>query len=169
MAAMLGVAMWAMPAALPAQGMKPDARPKADAAPKADARSIERGRYIARIGGCNDCHTPGYAASGGKVPEKDWLVGDQLGWRGGWGTTYPANLRLYMQTVSEDEWVKAAKTKELRPPMPWFALRDMTEQDLRAFYRFTRSLGPAGQPAPAYVPPGQEPKGPYVQFPAPPK
>ncbi len=44
-----------------------------------------------------------------------------------------------------------------------------SEDDLRAFYRFVRKLGPAGGPAPAYVPPGQEPKGPFVQFPAAPK
>ena len=42
---------------------------------KADAQSIARGRYIAKIAGCNDCHTAGYALSGGKVPEKDWLHG----------------------------------------------------------------------------------------------
>lgn len=29
------------------------------------------------------------------------------------------NLRLYMQTVSESQWLKFAKTAELRPPMPW--------------------------------------------------
>jgi hypothetical protein len=49
--------------------------------------------------------------------------------------------------------------------MPWFALHDMSAQDLRALYRFVKSLGPAGGPAPAFVPPGQEPKGPYVRFP----
>ena len=61
----------------------------ADAAKPADGASIARGRYIAKISGCNDCHTAGYAMSGGKVPEKDWLMGDALGWRGDWGTTYP--------------------------------------------------------------------------------
>ena len=134
-----------------------------------DAQAIARGKYIAKIAGCNDCHTPGYAQSGGKVPEKDWLTGDALGWRGEWGTTYAANLRMYMQNRSEAEWVKTAKSVQLRPPMPWFALHDMTEDDLRAFYRFVRKLGPAGQPAPAYVPPGQDPKEPFVQFPAAPK
>jgi hypothetical protein len=74
-----------------------------------------------------------------------------------------------MQKLSEDEWLKVAKTAEYRPPMPWFALHDMTREDLRAIYRFTRSLGSAGEPAPAYVPPGQEPKQPFVQFPQPPK
>ena len=135
----------------------------------ADAQSIERGRYIARIAGCNDCHTAGYPESGGNLPEKQWLTGDRVGWRGPWGTTYPANLRLYMQTVSEEQWVKVAHTAQFRPPMPWFALRDMSSQDLRALYRFIRHLGPAGEAAPAYVPPDQVPKGPVVQFPAPPK
>ena len=33
-------------------------------------------------------------------------------WRGPWGTTYPVNLRLYMQTISEKEWVAKAKYAE---------------------------------------------------------
>ena len=139
-------------------------------APKAaDSKSLERGRYLVKIAGCNDCHTPGYMQTAGKVPEKEWLTGAQLGWRGPWGTTYASNLRLYMQKLTEDEWVKAAKNLQFRPPMPWFALHDMTVEDLRAIYRLARYLGPAGEPAPAFVPPGQEPKGPFVTFPQPPK
>lgn len=134
----------------------------------ADRASIERGRYLVRIAGCNDCHTPGYAPSGGKVPESQWLVGDQVGWRGPWGTTYASNLRLAMSKLTEQEWVKLARTAEYRPPMPWFSLHAMTEQDLRALYRFVRALGPAGDPAPAYLPPGQAPTGPAVTFPLPP-
>ena len=45
----------------------------------------------------------------------------------------------------------------------------MTASDLRAMYRYLRYLGPAGKPAPAYVPPGQKAAGPVVTFPAPPK
>ncbi|HYH40515.1 MAG TPA: cytochrome C [Burkholderiales bacterium] len=134
---------------------------------KADPKQIQRGRYLAKIAGCNDCHTAGYAMSGGKVPEAQWLVGDKLGWRGPWGTTYAINLRLYMKDMTEAQWVRKAKTVETRPPMPWFALHDMSEQDLKAIYHFTKSLGPAGEPAPQFVPPGKEPQGPYVQFPAP--
>ncbi len=59
----------------------------------------ERGRYLVRIAGCNDCHTPGYAESGGLLPEARWLVGDKLGWHGPWGTTYPTNLRLFAQSI----------------------------------------------------------------------
>lgn len=135
---------------------------------KADPQ-VNRGRYLIKIGGCNDCHTPNYPASGGKVPEAQWLTGDALGWNGPWGTTYATNLRLYMQDLTEEQWVKKAKALAARPPMPWFNVRAMSAGDLRAMYRYVRYLGPAGQPAPAYVPPGQEPKGPAVRFPAPPK
>jgi mono/diheme cytochrome c family protein len=130
---------------------------------------VQRGRYLVQIAGCNDCHTANYAMTGGKVPEKDWLTGDALGWRGPWGTTYATNLRLYMQERTEEQWIKTAKTLKTRPPMPWFNLHDMTTRDLGAIYRFIRDLGPAGKPAPAYVAPDQTPSGPYVQFPAPPK
>jgi hypothetical protein len=135
----------------------------------AASKSVERGRYLVKIAGCNDCHTFGYAETGGRVPEKEWLTGSQVGWRGPWGTTYPTNLRLFFQSFSEKQWVTIAKTAKFRPPMPWFALHDMTAEDLRAIYRFIRYLGPGGKPAPAFVPPGQEPKGPYVLFPPPPK
>jgi mono/diheme cytochrome c family protein len=135
------------------------------AGPAPDAAMIERGRYIARIAGCNDCHTPNYAISGGAVPEQQWLTGDRLGWQGQWGTTYPSNLRLALARLSEDDWVRNARTLSYRPPMPWFALRDMDETDLRAFYRFVRALGPTGEPAPAYLPPGAQPQGLAIVFP----
>ncbi len=135
----------------------------------ADAKSVERGRYLVKIAGCNDCHTAGYAATAGNVPERAWLMGDQLGWRGPWGTTYPRNLRIFMGAISEEQWVKVAHTAQFRPPMPWFALRDMSESDLRAIYRFVKYLGPAGEQAPSYVPPDREPMGPVVLFPQPPK
>ena len=130
------------------------------------APSAERGRYLVQIGACNDCHTPGYAVKGGQVDERLWLTGDELGWRGAWGTTYATNLRLYFITLSEDEWVQRAATLNARPPMPWFNVRAMSEQDLRSVYRYVRALGPAGSAAPAYVPPDREPNGPVVAFPA---
>lgn len=125
---------------------------------------IARGKYLVSITGCNDCHTPGYPQAGGKVPVGQWLVGDKIGFKGPWGTTYPANLRLFFQRLSEADWVKWAKTTQTRPPMPWFALRDMNERDLKSMYRFVRSLGATGEPAPSYVPPGQEPDTPYFIF-----
>lgn len=85
-----------------------------NAAPS-EVGQTERGKYVIVITGCNDCHTPGYAESGGKVPVERWLTGDRLGYRGPWGTTYPNNLRLYFQELSEDEWVDRAKGLRTRP------------------------------------------------------
>jgi mono/diheme cytochrome c family protein len=140
-----------------------------DISAPSNSAMIERGRYLVKITGCNDCHTPSYAQSGGEVTEEQWLIGDPLGWSGPWGTTYASNLRLFMQTLTEDQWVQTARTAQYRPPMPWPALHAMTEDDLRALYQFIRNLGPAGEPAPAYVAPGQTPAGPVVVFPPPPK
>lgn len=129
---------------------------------------IQRGRYLAQVASCNDCHTPGYFMSGGQVPETLWLTGDNFGWRGPWGTTYGSNLRLYLQNLSEEEWIRDARTLRRRPPMPWFNLNIMEEDDLRALYHYIRSLGEPGRPAPAYVPPDQEPATAYARFPSPP-
>jgi len=126
--------------------------------------SIERGRYLSTLSGCNDCHTSGFAQSNGKVPEHDWLKGDSVGFRGPWGTTYPINLRLYFAGISEDQWVTLARSFQSRPPMPSYVLNMMEENDLRSIYQFITSLGKAGIPAPGYVSPDQEPNSLYIVF-----
>ena len=70
--------------------------------------------------------------------------------------------------MTEAQWMARVRS-ELRPPMPWFNVRDMSDGDARAIYRYLRARGPAGTPMPDYVPPDKEPKPPFVQFPAPPK
>jgi hypothetical protein len=57
--------------------------------------------------------------AGGRIPESQWLMGDTLGWRGPWGTTYAGNLRLFMNSLTKDQWMNVAKTIQSRPPMPW--------------------------------------------------
>ena len=144
----------------------------AGAAPKkASSQQIARGRYLLIVGNCNDCHTAGFAPSEGKVPEKDWLLGDgTLGLRGPWGTTYATNLRASLSKMSEDQWVKYAKGLKTRPPMPWFNLNQWTDSDLRALYQYVRQIGPAGDPVRDAIPPGQEPPQPYLRWPdGPPK
>ncbi len=134
---------------------------------QADEQLIERGRYLVQISGCNDCHTSGYLMAPDKVPESDWLKGDSLGWYGPWGTTYPSNLRLVLPRLSESDWLTLAKNANYRPPMPNQTLQRMTDDDLRAIYQLVKHLGPAGQPAPMALPPGDMPEGPVVMFPMP--
>jgi mono/diheme cytochrome c family protein len=140
----------------------------ADPEPVKLSPELIRGRYLVQITGCNDCHTSGYAESGGKIEESKWLLGDRLGWRGPWGTTYATNLRLAVKDMTAEQFVARARST-LRPPMPWFNLVAMRDSDVKAIYAYLKHLGPAGAPAPAYLPPEQAPPVPFVAFPAPPK
>src|SRR5574337_1309089 len=101
----------------------------ADAAGPQDP--IARGRYLTEVAGCNDCHTPGYAQRGGQVPEAQRLMGSDVGFSGPWGVSYPANLRLSVEGMSQKAWRERARKPGL-PPMPWFALRDMSDADVDA-------------------------------------
>jgi len=128
------------------------------------ASTIEAGRYLVTIGGCNDCHTAGYIQTAGKLPESEWLSGNPVGFKGPWGTTYPANLRLSVNKYSETDWVNMCRTREAMPPMPWPSINKMSDQDLKAIYQFIKSLGPKGNEAHLMVAPGIEPETPYIVF-----
>lgn len=128
-----------------------------------EASDLARGRLLVAYGGCNDCHTAGYMQKEGQVPEQEWLKGSDVGFQGPWGTTYPSNLRLRLAAMDEEQWLEAARARRL-PPMPWFSLAKLSDQDLRLVYRYVRSLGAAGQEVPTYVPPGGEVKTPFIVF-----
>lgn len=128
---------------------------------------IERGRYVIEIMGCNDCHTPDYMGSSVHIPEEDWLVGGTLGFHGPWGTAYPANLRLMLNSMSEEEWLVLARQMRQNSPMAWVRLPKTSDQDLRAVYRFVQHLGPKGVPAPPRLPAGVVPTTDYIEFPDP--
>jgi len=119
------------------------------------------GKYLVLTAGCNDCHTAGWKR-GTDVPESEWLTGVPEGWRGPWGTTYPSNLRLAVQSYTEETFVKTMKARNAKPPMPWRSLHAMTDDDLGAVYAYIKSLGPAGDTMPADLPPGKEPQTPYL-------
>lgn len=124
---------------------------------------VRHGRYLIQISGCNDCHTAGFMQNAGKVAEAEWLTGDAMGWQGPWGTTYPSNLRLLVQQIDEQGWLERAR-QPMRPPMPSPSLQAMSDDDLRAIYRYLKSLGAKGEPAPAYVPPGGKVATPYLDM-----
>ncbi|MER9067759.1 hypothetical protein NKH84_14510 [Mesorhizobium sp. M0902] len=99
---------------------------------RAEEPSVERGLYVSITGGCHDCHTMGYRESGGKIDPEKALKGSNIGFRGPWGTSYPANLRLMVADDGEDEFVRIARFFDAAPPMPWYNLRKMDETDVRS-------------------------------------
>ena len=125
---------------------------------------IEAGRYLVKVGGCNDCHTPGFAMTNGQIPESEWLMGEKLGFRGPWGTTYAPNLRLFVRDLSETDFVLIVRNRNTRPPMPWPSLHAMSDQDLKSLFAYLKSLETKGDRAPDYVPPTEEPKTPYFSW-----
>lgn len=130
----------------------------------ASSRAIEHGRFLVNFGGCNDCHTPGWDQHQGTAPADELLTGSGLNFQGPWGTTYPANLRLYFQKLTVKEWIAAARHMRTRPAMPWWTFRYLTDQDLTDMYAYIHALGPAGKPAHAYVPSGQSAPAPYLKL-----
>jgi mono/diheme cytochrome c family protein len=145
-------------------GKTEDAELQIDSPRVVAVNQIEAGRYIAIIGGCNDCHTEGYLQTEGKVPEKDWLAGSMLGWQGDWGTTYPSNLRLIVQELTEEEWVLVVHERTDLPPMPWMNINQMSEKDAKALYHYIKSLGAKGEHVPDALDPGVEPQTLYLSL-----
>lgn len=112
--------------------------------------TAEYGRYLAHHAAlCADCHTP----RGGirSTPDRDRLfAGDATPPRG-----FPANpSNLTPDTAtgigrwSEEDFLRALRTgvtpagDTLHPFMPWRQYRRMTDADLRAIYRYLRTLPP---------------------------
>ena len=131
----------------------------------AETDRVARGRHLIRTSGCNDCHTPGFMEKGEQVPESEWLTGVALGWRGPWGTSYPANLRRQLAAWNNsDEWIKMVRGRNGLPPMPWPSLHAMTDEDLRAVHAYIRSLPVTGEAMPAPLPPDKEPATPWLNL-----
>jgi mono/diheme cytochrome c family protein len=110
-----------------------------------DADRISRGRYLARVGGCMDCHTPedqmhrpikGMEFAGGKQI-------DGLPARSANLTPDPTGISYY----NEELFVRVMRTgyvgaRPLNPPMPWWVYRNMSDEDLRSIFAYLRTLKP---------------------------
>jgi cytochrome c5 len=126
---------------------------------------VSRGEYLIRTAGCNDCHTAGYPESQGRMETSQWLMGSRIGFKGPWGTTYATNLaaadrRHGRGAMADGSRPTCAPGRSCRTSM----FRAMNEDDRRAIFHFIKSLGPAGEPAPAYLPPGEKPPLPYYEL-----
>jgi len=83
---------------------------------------------------------------------------------GPWGVSFTANLTpdvhtgtgiwtfdIFKNTIRNGRhW---GVGRPLLPPMPWFNYREMTDEDLRAVYAYTRTLKPSRNQVPQRIPP----------------
>jgi mono/diheme cytochrome c family protein len=130
----------------------------------ASSRAIKHGEFLIGYGGCNDCHTPGWAQNGGQAPKAALLTGSGMNFQGPWGTTYAPNLRLYVQKLTVKQWIAKLRKLKSRPAMPWWTFRYLSDKDLADMYAYIHTLGPAGQPSHEWVPPGQDAPAPYLKL-----
>lgn len=95
---------------------------------------------------------------------------DLTAWAGPWGISYAANLtpdeNTGMGIWTEDMFVKAMKTgrhmgtsRPILPPMPIEAIRNYTEDDLKAMYAYLRTIPAIKNRVPEPVPPAGPPAG----------
>lgn len=149
------------------------------AAQQPSAEQIARGKYLASIGGCNDCHTPGYFLA--KPDMSRHLAGSDVGFEvGDTGTFLGPNLTPDKETGlgdwSRDEIIAALRTG-VRPDgrilsriMPWPALAILSDADAGAIADYLRSLPPVHNPVPGPFGPKERPPVPVMTLlPPPPK
>ncbi|MDX1501627.1 MAG: diheme cytochrome c-553 [Thermoanaerobaculia bacterium] len=163
------------------------ALPQSTVAVGSTDEQVLRGRYLVRIGSCNDCHTPwvfdeelgvakpdmsrmlsGHPDGG---PEPTGTLGAyDMGLIGPtftsfalpFGVLYSANLTPDVDTGigswTEQMFVDIFRKgrhlggdgRGVLPPMPWFWIRNMTDDDLKAVYAYLNSIPAIRNPVPAH-------------------
>ena len=132
--------------------LKPE-RPTAPMAPRPEP-DADYGRYLANhVSLCGDCHTP---RSG--LQQKADLDRPFAGDASSPFPANPANLTPHPETGigrwTEEDFLRALRTgvnpqgDSIHPFMPWRELRRMRDDDLRAIYRYLRTLPPVRNAVP---------------------
>ncbi|MEK1929255.1 MAG: cytochrome c [Pararhizobium sp.] len=131
----------------------------------ADEAQTKRGEYLVTIGGCNDCHTPGYFF--GKPDRSRFLGGSDVGFEiPGAGVFVGRNITPDKQSGiggwTQEQIVKAIQTGErpdgriLAPIMPWHAFAHLTADDAMAIAAFLQSVKPVSHQVPGPFKPGEK-------------
>lgn len=150
---------------------------------------VERGAYLVRTMGCNDCHTPLTMGPRGPEPDRSrsltghpaelvmppppplpegpwaWMgAATNTAFAGPWGVSFAANLTPDRETGlgnwTEDMFIATMKTgrhegkgRPLLPPMPYFIVGALNDQDIRDLFAYLQSLEPVPNRVPAPVDP----------------
>ncbi|HYL32316.1 MAG TPA: c-type cytochrome [Stellaceae bacterium] len=118
---------------------------------------VARGKYLVTLGGCNDCHTPGYFL--GKPDMSRTLGGSDVGFAiPGLGVFVAPNLTPDKETglgkLTTQQIVAALTTgklpdgRVLAPIMPWRAFSHLTKADALAIVAYLKSLPPVNHKVP---------------------
>jgi mono/diheme cytochrome c family protein len=96
---------------------------------------LAAGRHIVLTAGCNHCHTQGWQATDGAIPQSAWLKG---------GIAPPnvptPSLRVIVHALPQSAFVALFRTKQPPSAMPWVDVRNLGDTDLDAVYAFIHAL-----------------------------
>lgn len=106
----------------------------------------------------------------GVIGPNQWgalATNDFTAWAGPWGVSFAANLTpdaTGLGSWTEEQFIASMRTgrhmgsgRPILPPMPWFEVATLTDEDLRAVYAYLRSIRPVRNPVPAPIPPATTP------------
>jgi mono/diheme cytochrome c family protein len=137
---------------------------------------LARGRYLATVTGCSDCHTPGYFM--GMPDASKMLAGSDVSFfLPGTGYFYPPNLTpdaTGLGAWTPAQIVTAIRTgvrpdgRKLVPIMPWMDFANLTDADANAIAAYLKSLRPIMNPVPPPTAADATPPGPAMAVVAPP-
>ncbi|WP_246664935.1 cytochrome c [Neorhizobium sp. P12A] len=137
--------------------------------------TVARGKYLVQVGGCGDCHTPGYFL--GKADESRYLGGSDVGFKIPPGTFVGANLTPDKETGLGSwsvEQIVTAMTKGQRPDgrmlsevMPWRDFAHLTAADAKSIAMYLKSLPPVSHKVPGPLGPNEKPDFPVLTVVAP--
>jgi mono/diheme cytochrome c family protein len=96
------------------------------------------------------------------APSGPWIgsmAATMTAWAGPWGVSYTANLTPHkdngLGSWTEQQFIDMMRTgrhqgrgREILPPMPWTAYKNMTDADLKAMFAYLRSLPPNANKVP---------------------
>jgi hypothetical protein len=109
-------------------------------------------------------------AEGIKPASNRWMMtaaASGTAFSGPWGVSFAANLTPDQNTGlgiwTEEMFISAVRkgkhmgvSRDILPPMPWFNVGAMTDEDLRAVYAFLRAIPPVHNRVPDPLPPAAE-------------
>lgn len=92
---------------------------------------------------------------------------DLTAWAGPWGVSFTANLTpdpTGLTSWTPDQFIQTMRTgkhlgigRPILPPMPWYDIGQLTDDDLGAMFAYLRTLTPVQNPVPAPLPPAAGP------------
>ncbi len=100
--------------------------------------------------------------------KSDWvqMTPDATGFAGPWGISFAANLtsdsatgigawpeEIFIKTLRTGKHLGNPNGRDILPPMPWYNVAPMTDNDIKAVYAYLQSLPPINNKVPQPVAP----------------